>query len=62
MPTFVDPLRLQPLDDGDLVLGLAEPAAVVVERQRAADLRASSASGRSLATAALDPPLLLGAR
>ena len=33
-----DALRLQPLDDGDLVLRLAEPAAVVVEGQRAADL------------------------
>ena len=33
-----DPLSLQPLDDRDLVFRLAEPAAVVVESQRAADL------------------------
>ena len=33
-----DALALQSLDDRDLVLGLAEPAAMVVESQRAADL------------------------
>ena len=34
MPTLG---KLQLFDDGDLVLGLAEPAAVVVEADRAAD-------------------------
>ena len=37
MPTLVTPWASQPLDDGDLVLRFSKPAAVIVERHRAAD-------------------------
>ena len=33
-----DPARLEPLDDRDLIFRLAEPAAVIIECERAADL------------------------
>ena len=56
-----DALRLQSLDDRDLVLRLAEPAAVVVERQRAADLGGLFGERPQLGRGRRDPPLLLGA-
>ena len=57
----VDALLLQPLDDRELVLGLAEPAAVVVEGQRAADLAGLLGQRAELCRRGRDPPLLLGA-
>ena len=57
-----DALRLEPLDDRDLVLRLAEPAAVVVKGQRAADLAGLLGQRAELGRGRLDPPLLLGAR
>ena len=62
MPTLVTPCAFEPLDDRDLVLRLAEPAAVVVERQRAADLGGLLGQRAQLGRGRLDPPLLLGAR
>ena len=55
-----DFLALQSLDNRNLVLGLAEPAAVVVERQRAADLGGLVGQRAELFRGGGDPPLLLG--
>ena len=52
--------RLEPLDDGDLVLRLAEPAAVVVEGERTADPPGLGGEGLELGRGRGDPPFLLG--
>ena len=58
----VDPVLLQALDDGDLVLGLAEPAAVVVEGNRAADLASFLGEQLQAGDGRRDPTSLLLAR
>ena len=62
MPTLVTPWLFEPLDDRDLVLRLAEPAAVVVEGQRAADLGGLLGQRPELGRGGRDPALLLGTR
>ena len=59
MPMLVTPSRLEPLDDRDLVFRLAEPAAVVIERQRAADFAGFLRKRTQLGRCRLDPSLLL---
>ena len=54
-----DASRLEPLDDRDLVFRLAEPAAVVIKRQRAADLAGLVGERPQLGGGRLDPALLL---
>ncbi len=55
-----DSLRLEPLDDGDLILGLAEPPAVVIKRERTADLAGVLGERTQLRHGRLDATLLLG--
>ena len=60
MPEVGDPLRLEPLDDRDLVFRLAEPAAVVIKGERAADLGGFLGQRPQLGGGRFDPALLLG--
>ena len=55
-----DASGLQALDDGDLILGLAKPATVVVQRERAADLAGLFGQGTQLFGGRLDSAFLFG--
>ena len=61
MPTLLISWSFQSFDDRDLVLGLAEPAAVVVECERAADLGGLFGERAKLCCGGGDAPFLLGA-
>ena len=56
-----DPVSLQPLDNRDLVFGLAEPAAVVIKRERTADLSGFLRQRLQLGDGGFHSALLFGA-